>query len=635
MKLKKLNYSLSKIFLSSVFAVSAFSLSGCILDSDTDDTNSSEQQALVEPQALEMKILHINDHHSHLEEDSVDITLGADEYEMASGGFPRVVEAFKALEADSETANILKLHAGDAVTGTLYYTLFQGKADADMMNEVCFDAFALGNHEFDASDSGLKTFLDFLNPTENATCPKTPVLGANVIPAEGTPLYPVGGESMIAPYTVKEFNGEKVGIIGIDIKSKTQNSSSPLDSTQFLDEVTTAQQYINELEAQGINKIILLTHYQYSNDLAMAAQLDGADVIVGGDSHTLLGDFDAYGLNSSGAYPTKVTDTAGDQVCVVQAWQYSQVVGELNVSFNAEGQVESCEGTPHLLVEPVAKNGVEMSAQEIAQTQALLANESNLRVTAANTQAQQKFEVYAEEVDVLAQEKIAEATNDLCLERIPGQGRSNICSAEDTKPHGGDIQQLVALAFYEMDPRADIAIQNAGGVRIDVPAGDISVETAYELLPFANTLVELEMTGAQIKQVLEEATENAVKTVDASTGAYPYAAGLRWDMDLTQPVGSRLSNLEYKARGSDSWISFDLAASYIVLTNNYIAGGKDGYATFADITGDKYVDTFLDYAQSFSDYAKEQGMVSKLPYSDYSTQNFTDKAGTFYPTQAQ
>jgi len=276
-------------------------LAGC------DDSNTTPEN-----KPLTMTILHINDHHSHLEEDSVDITLGADTYEMTSGGFPRVVQAFEDLASSAATPNVLKLHSGDAITGTLYYTLFQGQADADMMNEVCFDAFALGNHEFDSSDSGLKTFLDFLNPADNATCPTTPVLAANIEPEEGTPLYPTGGKNLISPYTIKEFDGEKVGIIGIDIKSKTQNSSSPLDTTVFLDETTTAQKYIDELEASGINKIILLTHYQYGNDLVLASQLDGVDIIVGGDSHTFLGDeFAQYGLNPAGAYPTKVTDSAG------------------------------------------------------------------------------------------------------------------------------------------------------------------------------------------------------------------------------------------------------------------------------------------------------------------------------------
>ena len=64
------------------------------------------------------------------------------------------------------TPNLLKLHAGDAVTGTLYYTFFKGEADAKMMNTICFDAFEPGNHEFDDGDATLKEFLDHV-----AQCP--------------------------------------------------------------------------------------------------------------------------------------------------------------------------------------------------------------------------------------------------------------------------------------------------------------------------------------------------------------------------------------------------------------------------------------------------------------------------------
>jgi 5'-nucleotidase len=72
-----------------------------------------------------------------------------------------------ALAADSSA--VLKLHAGDAITRTLLYTPFRGEADAVLMNEVCFDAFALGNHEFDNGDAGLVEFLDYLNST-NCKC---------------------------------------------------------------------------------------------------------------------------------------------------------------------------------------------------------------------------------------------------------------------------------------------------------------------------------------------------------------------------------------------------------------------------------------------------------------------------------
>ena len=83
--------------------------------------------------------------------------------------------------------NVLKLHAGDAITGDLYYTQSEGQADAELMNTACFDAFAIGNHEFDGGDAGLVKFIDYLH----AGACKTPVLSANIGPAAGS--APAGG----------------------------------------------------------------------------------------------------------------------------------------------------------------------------------------------------------------------------------------------------------------------------------------------------------------------------------------------------------------------------------------------------------------------------------------------------------
>ena len=113
--------------------------------------------------ALSITLLHINDHHSHLDPETLPLQLetapGTRERILVSmGGFARMASAMKELAA--RAPNPIKIHAGDAVTGDLYYNLTQGKADADLMNVVCFDAFTLGNHEFDNGDAGLKVFLD-------------------------------------------------------------------------------------------------------------------------------------------------------------------------------------------------------------------------------------------------------------------------------------------------------------------------------------------------------------------------------------------------------------------------------------------------------------------------------------------
>ena len=580
--------------------------------------------ALSSVNAGELTILHINDHHSHLRADSrMSLNIGGENTRVRSGGFPAVVSMFNLLSEGKN--NVLKLHAGDAITGDLYYTLFKGEADAALMNEVCFDAFAIGNHEFDEGDSGLAKFLDFLNEGD---C-NTPALGANIVPEVGvSALAKKTVNDYIKPYTIIEKNGLNIGIIGIDVVGKTMRSSSPDATTKLLNEKDTAQRYINELKSKGIDHIILLTHFQYKNDLALAKNLTGVDIIVGGDSHSLLGDFSDIGLNSQGPYPTVVKNNDGKSVCVVQAWQYSQIVGELNVEFDEMGNVKSCEGTPHLMLADSFKrknaDGDRVEIEGEARTVALKAVKDNpsLNVISDDPDAAELLKSFSSKVDELKSQKVGEVLTDLCFERIPGQGRSKLCDVSETAKNGSDISNLVAHAFRDMTRTSEIAIQNGGGVRIDVPKGDFSIGTAYKLLPFANTIVELEMTGAEISQVLEEALDLALSP-DGSTGAYPYAAGLRWDIDASKSIGSRFSNIQFKAPGESNWSDLDLSRTYKVATNNYIAAGKDGYKTFGIVSkSGRIVDTYLDYAQSFVDYIKKYKSIDKLPLEDYSTQSY-------------
>ena len=575
--------------------------------------------------AGDLTILHINDHHSHLKPDSrMSLNLDGKSTRVRSGGMPAVIAKMKELEASK--ANVLKLHAGDAVSGSLFFTLFKGEADAALMNEVCFDAFALGNHEFNEGDAGLAKFLDFLNAGE---C-NTPVLAANVKPEVGvSALTPKSETDYIQPYTVIDVAGTKVGIIGIDIVRKTIMSSSPDDTTRFLDEAETSQKMVNELKEAGVNRIVIMAHYGYKNELELAAKIDGVDVIIGGDSHTLLGDFEEIGLNSAGPYPTVVEGVGGNLVCVATAWQYSQIVGELNISFNEAGDVESCSGLPHVMVADSFKrkndegDRVEIEGADRDAVYAQINADPKLSIVEEDDQAASVLASFNEKVEEMQAIKVGVVTENLCLARIPGDTRSKLCSPEDTASKGSDISMLVAHAFREMAKASDIAIQNGGGVRTDIAKGDLTMGDAYKLLPFANTLVEMDMTGAEIKSVLEEALDYALQP-DGSTGAYPYAAGLRWHVDAAKPTGQRLSKMEFKGRNDSSWSPLDSTATYKLVTNNYIAAGRDGYLTFKTVKNDgRYLDTYLDYAQSFVDYVRERGSVGKLPESEYSTQTIS------------
>ncbi|MBK1688230.1 bifunctional metallophosphatase/5'-nucleotidase [Rubrivivax gelatinosus] len=589
--------------------------------------------------AIEINIAHVNDHHSQLEPFSAfEMTLGGEATQVELGGFSRLTTLF---DAQAGTKNLLKLHAGDAVTGTLYYTFFKGEADAKMMNTVCFDAFELGNHEFDDGDQATRDFIDMLHA---GSC-QTPVLGANVVPASGTPLNP-SGTPLVQPYTIKTYDGVKVGIVGIDIAGKTVNSSRPLSTTQFLDEVTTAQKYIDELKRQGIRHIVLLTHQGYDADKAMATQLSDVDVIIGGDSHTLLGDFSAFGVASSGAYPTQVTNKDGAKVCIGQAWEYAKVFALMNVKFDDKGAVASCSGNASLVIGDsfARKDGtgsfVAVDDATKASIVASLATEPRIKVTTPDADAAALLATYTTQVAAEKTKTIGTASQALCLVRIPGESTnrsSGIAGCIETgaeanlQARGSDAAQVVSEAFLAASKRAHFALQNAGGVRVPLQAGTLTMNDAFTLLPFTNVLVEIDVTGAQMVAALEDGVANHLDN-GQSSGSHPYAAGLRWNLDMSQPKGSRFSQVQVKDRVTGTWSAIDPAKTYTLVTNDFVAAGQDGYATLGTVyaTG-AYVNTYLLYTQTFADYVKAQGTVARPARADYSHQQVTTAAGVVLP----
>lgn len=560
---------------------------------------------------LTMKILHINDVHSNLEASDVDLSFDGVETACEVGGMAKI--ASKINELKSETSNCLILHAGDAVQGTLFYTLFEGEADAEVMNAIGFDVMAIGNHEFDDGDEWLAGFIQSL------TCP---VISANIEVPSDNVLY-----DLYEPYIIKEVDGEQIGIIGLTIAGKTQNSSQPSDEVVFEDEVEATQDAVDELIAQGVKKIILVSHYGYENVLSLAGQVSDIDVIVDGDSHTLLGDFSAYDLAASGDYPTMTTNADGDKVAVVQAWEYSKVLGELDVTFNGD-VLESCSGTPYLMLgdtftrEDDNGDDYTLADDELAAVLALINADAQLDIVSDDEDVAAIIETYAQEVDVLGETVIGTAGEDLLHNRVPGHAYNGV-----TLDLGSQIAPIVAKAFYEMDSNADVCIQNGGGVRISVYQGDISYDTAYTLLPFSNTLFEISMYGSEIKSVLEDAVENIAQ--GGGTGSFPYSYALRYDVDATQAYGSRIIDIEFKDRLTGAWSDFDESQMYVVVTNNYIAGGKDGYSTFATVqeARGEGTDTYLDYALSFVNYVKElteNGQeLTALPDEDHCIKSYT------------
>jgi 5'-nucleotidase len=469
-------------------------------------------------------------------------------------------------------------------------------------------------------------------------------VSSNIKPALGTPLLPTATTGYLKPWVVKEVDGVKVGIIGITIKGKTENSSRPLATTVFEDEVTAAQRTIDELKAQGIRHIVALTHQGYAADQAMATRLTDVDVIIGGDSHSLIGDFRAVGVtSSSGAYPTVVTNKDGQTVCVGQAWEYGKAVGLMNVQFHDNGTVRSCGDSAQLVIgdsfnrkdaagawKPMA------DADRAALVTRLAASQPQVKVVMPDAAAAAQLKTYTDQVAAERAKTIGTATDSLCLVRTPGETTNRStgvagCEAANTLARGSDAAQAVAEAFLNASRRAHFALQNAGGVRTAVAAGTLSMNTAFTLLPFTNVLVEMDLRGSEVLAALEDAAANHLDA-GQSDGSHPYAAGLRWNLDMSKPKGQRFTQVQVRNRTTGAWTALDPNASYVLVTNDFIASGRDGYTALGTAyTANRYVNTYLLYTQSFVDYVLAKGSLARPARGDYSHQMVVTKAGVTLP----
>lgn len=595
-----------------------------------------------------LSIAHINDHHSHLAEETFSIPVqdlpsnilipnGTDSISVTYGGFPRLVAMYHALTANmtknnaSSNNNLLTLHAGDAIVGTLFYTISNGTADAEMMKYLCFDAMTLGNHEFDSGDSALATFLTKIKDAAASYCPNPPtILSANL----HTPSSPLRG--MYQGYTLYNFSqGEVVAVVGLTTET-TKFTSRPDANTTFANSIDTAQQMVSNLTAMGVNKIVMMTHVGFDIDIGSIAMIDGVDVVIGGHSHTLLGNAsDLIGLAPEAAYPTIETrSTDNGKACVVQAWCYGHAWGMLDVQFDASGNVLSCTGGPHIPINGTAYDPVLDDNATAALTNYLEGLGPFTAVTPDGT-ATSALQVYANKVNAFGNATLATVQPPgICLERIPGQGYSMICTKQQTSQHGGAACDIVAQAFLMAAPNADVAIQNAGGCRTDIFPGNYTVGDAFTMLPFGDTLITLEMTGAQIVQLLNEAI-NVSAVTEVSTGGYPYASGLRYNVDASLTFGNYVSNLEVNSRLAGNWTPIDLNHTYTVLTNSYSATGGDNYLEFTKIPSSKVVDTRLVDALSLVSFVEPLTVLTTIPTAWYSTQSYIGPGGASSTSSVQ
>ncbi|PJE33184.1 Trifunctional nucleotide phosphoesterase protein YfkN precursor [Pseudooceanicola marinus] len=495
-----------------------------------------------------LTILHTNDFHARFEPISkYDSGCSAEDNDAGEcfGGSARLVTAVE--EARARAENSILVDGGDQFQGTLFYTYYKGKLAAEMMNKMGYDAMTVGNHEFDDGPEVLRGFMDAV---------EFPVLMSNAdVSAE-----PLLADTLLKSTTI-EVGGETIGLIGLTPED-TDELASPGDNITFTDPSEAVQGEVDKLTAEGVNKIIVLSHSGYGVDQTVAANTTGVDVIVGGHSNTYLANDDE---DAEGPYPTMVGETA-----IVSAYAYGKFLGELNVTFDDEGTVISAEGAPLIMDAAVTED--DATVARIAEA--------------------------AEPLDEIRNTVVAEASEEII-------GARDVCRAMECS-----MGNLIADAMLDRvaDQGIEIAIENSGGIRASIDAGEVTMGEVLTVLPFQNTLSTFQVTGA----TFVEALENGASQMEEGAGRFPQVAGVTFTVDPAAEPGSRIS--EVMVGGEP----IDPEKVYGVVSNNYVRNGGDGYAMFKDAMN--AYDFGPDLADVTAEYLAENG-----PYKPYTDGRITVK----------
>ena len=297
-----------------------------------------------------------------------------------------------------------------------------------------------------------------------------------VKPSATSALNSLEGEDKIQKYYIKTLkSGQKVGICGITVKSTTELSSFPDKGTTIADEATTASACVAELQGMGINKIGLLTHVGFSRDIEWFTKIPGLSFVIGGHSHTLLGneEYSKFLLPTQGKYATIVNN-----VCVVQAGEYVRVVGALTIEFDTKGNVAACTGAARIPLNPDlfqvrdATPTYFLGKTDAARATAWFTSQGPFVKAAEDPSVVQALKPYVDQLADKSKEVIASVPEPIC--HTYGDA-DPICPGKEVRSRlGGGVCNLVSQGFLFNVPTADVAIQNRGGCRVDIRSGPFS-----------------------------------------------------------------------------------------------------------------------------------------------------------------
>ena len=509
-----------------------------------------------------LTVLHINDLHGHLLP-YIDKGISETTPVGAAARLARMI----ADERTKDPDGCLLLSAGDMFQGAPLSNVFQGQSVIEVMNYLKFDAMAIGNHEFDWGLSVLNRLVaaaSFPFLSANIQDKPTKRLSENTFddadnhripPSRGdkggcqgsdsiqTPPYPPQGGNfqtaskglpLTKPYVILTRKNLKIGIIGLTTPETvfTTNPDSVRGLT-FREPGEVLPPMIREVRSKGAKLIVVLSHSGLDADRRIAEQVSGIAVIVGGHSHTAM------------TYPLRIKDTI-----IVQAGCYGAYLGVLQ-----------------LKVDPTTYRIVDYTRD----------NELKAVFSGPDDPVDEKVVAIVERFNDQIKGEFA---------RVVGETSVDLVRSPKAESNVGN---LVSDAM-RWASGADMAFQNSGGIRTDIPKGKITMEQIYTLLPFDNMLIVMDLTGKQIREILEENThiEHGILQVSGITVQY----------DLTRPVGSRV----IEARVGNA--ALEPVKTYRVATNDFLAAGGDHFALFQEgkniVYGDSLRDAFIAYLEKHS-----------------------------------
>ncbi len=420
------------------------------------------------------------------------------QHHPGTGGAPRRAAMISQLRA--EGAPTLLLDAGDVFQGTAFFNFYQGRLDYQVMAMMKYDVGVLGNHDLDAG---------YAHQQELVPLTGCPVLSANVEVPSGSD--PGKMKLLCPPDTMMEVGGHKIGIFGLtteDLVGITDKRKNPGLAVLRAEPVATEE--VKKLRAAGAELVIALTHIGLREDSSLAMHVPGIDLIVGGHSHTFL--------NRLAMVQHADATNGWGGTAIVQTGRYGVNLGRIDMDFDGAKPVK----LEYKLL-PVDETG------------------PGDPVVAAFLQP------YKAHVDSVMGEVIGTATGDFSQSE---SGRSETA-----------IGNLVADALREAT-RADVGLENWGGIRASLAKGPVKLLDVYSMLPFDNEVGSAEYSAEQVKDLFD------------------YIARTNLSRGRGQISGA--SFVETPA-GADSILvggkPLDPARTYTVGSTDFLLNGGDGFST--------------------------------------------------------